>query len=724
MSKRRAIPSLHSRNVPLPAKSLGGRRLALTAAAVILLAFALRFVFFYQMARSPIAGMVIEDAKTYNDWGRAIAAGDWRGSEVFYALPLYGYFLGGVYALVGPHLQAVKLLQVLIGTANCALLLLLGLRLFSPAVALIAAFAMSVYGWLIVYDSALLSPVLIIFLELVAFLFLLRLRARRRPWPAWLAAGLLLGLLAAGSGPALLLAPLVLGWILAESARPWRSRLGAALALAAGFALLPGLITWRNAVVGGDPVFLTAHGGINFFIGNNPSARGVFEPPPILRTGGATLREDSVKIAEKDRGRRLSPSEVSAYWFGQGWSFVRRQPGRFLGLFLFKILIYFDGLEIADVIHPFFFRDFAPILKVPLLTFPVVSPVALLGIVLSWKERRRLGLLYLFLAAYVLSTALYFVNSRYRLPAVPFLLLFFAYVPWWWRERWKEKRRHLIPLSLLLLFPLVLLANPGLIGRPRFSLNLGAGYNHLGTFYSQQGDLPRALAEFQRALELEPYRAEAHYNLANIHLRQNELDAAIAAYREAIRLNPFYESARLSLGVAYEKKGEREKARREYLEIIQNLPRNPPAYLRLSQLLVGEAKYDEAISLLNRLLAVAPNLSAAHLYLALAHEKKGEAAAARSVLEGALRTDPEKGMLHLELARILSAHFKEEAASFAQLVEAARMMPESYFARLYLGDALLRRGDSGGAEREWAAAAALRPGDEAVAERRRSLHSR
>jgi tetratricopeptide (TPR) repeat protein len=718
MSRRRAASPPSPRQNPPPS---AGRRTAFLLAAVLLLAFALRFIYFYQMARSPIAEMVIEDSKTYDDWAREIARGDWRGKEVFYALPLYGYFLGGIYALLGPHLQAAKFIQVLIGTANCALLFLVGRQLFAPAVALLGALAMAVYGWLIVYDSAILSPVLIIFIELLAFLLLLRIRRLRRPWPSWFGAGLLLGLLAAVSGPALLLVVLVLAWVLCETGRPGKARLLCALSLLIGFCLLPGLITWRNAVVGGDPVFLTAHGGINFFIGNNPNARGVFEPPSILRSGGATLREDSAKIAEKDRGRRLKPSEVSGYWFDQGWSFIKKQPGRFLGLFFSKILIYFDGLEIADVIHPFFFRDFAPILKIPLLTFPVVSPVALLGIILSSRERRRLTLLYLFLASYLFSTALYFVNSRYRLPAVPFLLLFFAYVPWWWHERYREKRWHLIPLSLLLLAGLIFLTNPGLIGRPRFSLNLGAGYNHLGTFYSQKGDLEGALREFRQAMKMEPYRPEAHYNLANIYLKHGDYDAAIAAYREAIRLNPFYESARLSLGMAYEGKGEKDLARREFLEIIQNLPRNVPAYLRLSQLLVGEAKYDEAIAVLNRLLAVSPNLSAAHLYLALAQEKKGDPAAARATLESALRTDTDTGMLHLELARVWSAHFKDEEAAGAHLAEAARLMPGNYYARLYLGDALLRRGDPGGALREWAAADAIRPGDGAVAERRRAV---
>ena len=130
------------------------RRTVILLLLIILLAFSLRFIFFYQMARSPIADMVIEDSKTYHDWAREISGGEWLGKEVFFALPLYPYFLGLIYSVFGIHLQAARFIQVLMGTINCWLIFLLGRRLFNPAVGLLAAFFMSVYGWLIVYDSA------------------------------------------------------------------------------------------------------------------------------------------------------------------------------------------------------------------------------------------------------------------------------------------------------------------------------------------------------------------------------------------------------------------------------------------------------------------------------------------------------------------------------------------------------------------------------------------
>ena len=161
------------------------RTVTLAIILIALLAFVLRSVFFYQMATSPIAEMVIEDCRTYNDWAREIAGGDWLGKEVFHALPLYPYFLGSIYAVFGYHLQLARFIQVLLGTLNCCLLFLLGRRLFNPFVGLLAAFFMAVYGWLIVYDSAVLSPVLIIFLGAASLLFLYRTAGKARSVWGW-----------------------------------------------------------------------------------------------------------------------------------------------------------------------------------------------------------------------------------------------------------------------------------------------------------------------------------------------------------------------------------------------------------------------------------------------------------------------------------------------------------------------------------------------------------
>ncbi|MFH1038853.1 MAG: tetratricopeptide repeat protein, partial [PVC group bacterium] len=351
------------------------------------------------------------------------------------------------------------------------------------------------------------------------------------------------------------------------------------------------------------------------------------------------------------------------------------------------------------------------------LVFGVIAPLSLLGMILGWGGRRRLLLLYFFIGGYVFSTMLYFVNSRYRLPLVPFLLLFAGYSFYWWRERIRQKRWNKIIISLPALLLLVVWVNPGLITEPRFVLNLGAGHNHLGTYYSQQGDMDRARAEFEKALQLEPYRPEAHYNLANILFKLGDLSAAEKAYEEAIRRNPFYESAHLALAMLYEQRGEEEKARQKYREIIQNLPSSTRAYLGLSKLLIANGRAEEAVEILNKAVSISPDLPEFYLFLGAAHEKSGDPTAAVAALEKGTKSVPGDGRLHLELGWRLGALPAERERSLFHLQEAVRLMPENAVAYLLLGDFYYRSGDRAGARRAWLTARELKPDDPEIEKR-------
>ena len=698
------------------------RRTYFILALILLLAFTLRFIFFYQMAKSPIADMVIEDSKTYNDWAIRIAGGDWIGPDVFYALPLYPYLLGLIYTVFGTHLQVVKFIQILIGTMNCGLIFLLGRRIFNVSIGLLAAFLMSIYGWLIVYDSAILSPVLIIFLDALVLLYLLRLERQSSGWIGWLCAGLLIGLTTAASAHILLFIPLAVVWLFVNPAfRTNRPRWISASVYLLGVIIALAPITIHNWQIGNDFIPLTAHGGINFYIGNNPHSRGVFEPPPILRSGGATLRHDAEKIARKVMGRELKPSEVSAYWFDQGFTFIKEQPLKFGYLLFRKFTVFWDSLEIADVIHPYFFIKVAPILKIPFLVFGWIAPLALLGLALSWKRRSRIFLIYFFIGAYIFSIVLYFVNSRYRLPLVPFLLIFAAYSFYWWWGKIRSGRWISISISAIVLAGFILWVNPQLVTKPRFVLNMGAGYNHLGAYYSKKGDLKRALVEFKEALRLEPYRAEAHYNLANIQFKTGDLTAAEDGYRNAIKRNPYYDSAHLALAMVHERKGETEKARFKYLEIIKNLPSNTRAYLGLTRLLLTTDRPDEAIRILNQAISVQPNYPEFYLYLGAAQEKKGDRDASVSALEQGMTIFPEYGRLHLELGRLLSSSAEDREKGMTHLNHAVQLLPGSYLSHLYLGDAYYHQQNIKEARREWLLAQRIRPDDHMAAERLKAV---
>jgi tetratricopeptide (TPR) repeat protein len=60
----------------------------------------------------------------------------------------------------------------------------------------------------------------------------------------------------------------------------------------------------------------------------------------------------------------------------------------------------------------------------------------------------------------------------------------------------------------------------------------------VGTTLSGCGQPERAIAAFQKVVEMHPTFASAHMRLAGAHLRRGDAAAALAEYREAVRLRP------------------------------------------------------------------------------------------------------------------------------------------------------------------------------------------
>ena len=125
-------------------------------AAIAAGALALRLWNVFELAaHDPFFARPSVDEAMYHAWAQQVAAGDWRGDQVFLNGPLFAYLLGGLYALCGPSLFAARVAQAGIGTLACVLTWWIGRQRFVPAVALAAAACVAVSRMLIFYDSAL-----------------------------------------------------------------------------------------------------------------------------------------------------------------------------------------------------------------------------------------------------------------------------------------------------------------------------------------------------------------------------------------------------------------------------------------------------------------------------------------------------------------------------------------------------------------------------------------
>ena len=103
-------------------------------------------------------------------------------------------------------------------------------------------------------------------------------------------------------------------------------------------------------------------------------------------------------------------------------------------------------------------------------------------------------------------------------------------------------------------------------------------YARRGGAYQTQGDLNRAMADFNESMRIDPTYPAAYSNRGNIWYHKGEFNRAIADYNQAIQLDPKYGSAYMNRGSALGSKGDFDRAIADFYQAIQLDPKDAEAY--------------------------------------------------------------------------------------------------------------------------------------------------
>jgi len=547
------------------------------------IAFLPRLICLIQLNESFISDMLVLDSADYDKWAMDIARGDWTGKGVFYGMPFYPYFLGVVDFLFGHFLFAARLTQILIGSVNCLLLYWLAKRVFGNAVGMIAFLACAFFQLFIFYDNMIISTPLIVFSYLVILNLIFSLDKKPTVLKMCLI-GISIGISCLMAANILMFVPILILWIffwLFKTDRKKAVGYSSVFLIAVSLAILP--VTLRNYLVSKDFVLITAHGGLNFYLGNNPLADGANVNLPFLSSGSKDMIIDSVAFAERSVGRDLKASEISKFWFNKGTEFIKDNPAKFFGLVFRKLRLFLMGYEMSDIFLVSFYASHMPLIKffgyLP-FKFSLIFPLGILGIIISVGEvrkRRFLSVCYLFLASYVFGTMLFLVHTRYKLPIVPIMLMFSAYLVVYLFENIKKGKYNSIIIyivSLIILYPV--LNNKSLYRE--YEPNLAASCVFLGDHLLSKGSVDAAIEEFKKATKLEPRRAEAYNMLGLGYLKKGDLRNAEKELNKAIELKPALVPAYNNLGEVYIENDNPQKALRYFEKSLSLDPSQTPLH--------------------------------------------------------------------------------------------------------------------------------------------------
>ena len=131
-------------------------------------------------------------------------------------------------------------------------------------------------------------------------------------------------------------------------------------------------------------------------------------------------------------------------------------------------------------------------------------------------------------------------------------------------------------------------------------------YLLLGNAEYYKNNIEKAIAYFDRALEINPKFEDAFFNKGVIFGYLNKPEEAIECYNEVLKINPKDEEALFNNGVVFGYLKKHKKALEYFDKIIYFNSKNEKAWCEKGRVLALMGKYNEAIKCLNKALEINP----------------------------------------------------------------------------------------------------------------------
>jgi tetratricopeptide (TPR) repeat protein len=616
----------------------------------------------------------------------------WTAAPQFYQDPLYPYLIGLTYRIAGDDVRFVFAWQMALGVMSIVLIWLLTRRGFGDGVAACAAALAVLCGPLLYYELFLLRESTIVFAGL-GVVWLADRALTRGSWVWFVLLGVSLGLAFLLKSSLLLLGGAVALAMVLHFAGRWRELLVPALATLAGFAMALAPLAARNMAVGAPPLALAGSGGLTFLISNDvtydPEAGFNIDEPRLAElmgeTGGGLLPS-----ARRLLGAHTFPSYAKLLWkkWDRAWHWV----------------------EMPNNENFYYTRVRAPVLAWLPVTFWLLAPAALLGLVLSARRFSRVWPLYVLVGCSLAPLLVFYTLGRFRVALIAAVIPFAAFaLVELVRAAADRKYLHVGAMAV----SLVIVGS--WTGRPLQNRTLIASSYWLGPYYTRYeaearaalaaNDPARAASAYLGFFQYEPplaqvaspgntmlvqVLAEMHAECATFLRAAGQSEKAMEQSAKArdllqhlLRMNPANHEARVLLADTLFDDRSFTEAAAVYKEYLQARPNNSTAAMRRGVALLGIQNVDEALTEFGRAATSDPRNARAQWYLTILLLSRREVAAAEEHAIKFVALAPDDPEAHDLLGRVWASQGKLNAAQ-AQFQKALQLNPGFEDAREHL----------------------------------------
>jgi Tfp pilus assembly protein PilF len=421
-----------------------------------------------------------------------------------------------------------------------------------------------------------------------------------------------------------------------------------------------------NLLILNSPVPLQANSGFNLYLGNNEKADGTC----YIRPG---KEWDDIHLIGRYNAEKEGISK-DAYFIKEAFKFAAAHPVKFIALSAEKAFYFWNWRELTSGNDLYTLRYWTNYQKIFKWAFGLCAVLALTALFVNYnnpgfyfKYRHFLILL----AAFFIANVIFVASARYRIAAVPSVLLLAAWTIVSMKEFISNRKIHLcgaLVLSSAIVF----------IPQPPFDCNkekaeayslLGEAFmlrkeylaaekyltyaldydpentrncNLMGIIKEKRGYDREALDYYMAALKLDKNNQYTLMNLAMFFSTHGKPVRAEELYRKAFSLK-VKPKAELYYNYALfcNNTGRKKKAFANYLRCIMTDPAHVEALNNLGVLLLQIGEYKDAVIYFKQALDQDPGNPDRILNLAVAEYELGHKDRAKQLIDKALRIAPD-----------------------------------------------------------------------------------
>ncbi|MCR4438411.1 MAG: tetratricopeptide repeat protein [bacterium] len=229
-------------------------------------------------------------------------------------------------------------------------------------------------------------------------------------------------------------------------------------------------------------------------------------------------------------------------------------------------------------------------------------------------------------------------------------------------------------------------------------------YKNLGYTYVQLDSLKRAIAMYEKVVELAPNDKDAYRSLTSLYMQAEEYPQVLRIADRRLELDPGDVDAIASKALAYDYMGEGDKALGEYEQALQQQPDNPDLLFNLGRLHYLRGNYEKAIEQFEKVIEKNPDDADALVNVGNAYLSIGDQIRKRAVEE----EEKGKRFNEKEIEDLKKQIEKYHCGAIPYLERAVQLKPDNANAWYNLGVAYVNCGRREDGEKAFDRAAELR----------------